>query len=289
MMDARTLAHALGGEAHGQKILCPGPDHSPRDRSLSVELDQHAPDGFIVNSFAGDGWQICRDYVKARLGMPAFDGQRQEVQHKPRPAAPIAGKADTIAPALAIWRQSVDPAETVVERHLHSRGLNLEHAEDIRFHGALRFDGGTVPGMVALMRDIRTNEPCGIHRTFLDANGRKLDRRMLGRANGACVKLVDDADVTTGLGIAEGIETALAVMQAGWRPVWACLSAGAIAAFPVLAGIECLSIFADHDHNRAGERAAQECRRRWAAAKRTAVAIQPNTAGDWNDVLGVTP
>jgi hypothetical protein len=35
--------------------------------------------------------------------------------------------------------------------------------------------------MVALFRDIRTNEPCAIHRTFLHGAGRKLDRKMLGR------------------------------------------------------------------------------------------------------------
>ena len=32
--------------------------------------------------------------------------------------------------------------------------------------------------------------------------------------------------------------------------MWAALSAGGIARFPVLAGIEALTIFADHDHHR---------------------------------------
>ena len=75
-------------------------------------------------------------------------------------------------------------------------------------------------------------------------------------------------------------------MQAGWRPVWACLSAGSIEVFPLLDGIECLTVFADHDENRAGERAARECCTRWTAAGRTAVAIQPTFAGDWNDGEG---
>jgi len=44
--------------------------------------------------------------------------------------------------------------------------------------------------------------------------------------------VVPDEGVTAGLGLAEGIETALAVMQrAGWSPVWAATSAGAMDRF----------------------------------------------------------
>ena len=52
---------------------------------------------------------------------------------------------------------------------------------------------------------------------------------------------------TKGLGISEGIETALAVVQrVGWGPVWATGSAGGIRNFPTL--IErTLHIFVDHD------------------------------------------
>jgi len=81
---------------------------------------------------------------------------------------------------------------------------------------------------VALFRDIVTNEPCGIHRTFLDSAGRKLGRKMLGRAGGAAIKLDADEDVTLGLHIGEGIETGIAAQLAGFRPVWALGSANAI-------------------------------------------------------------
>jgi hypothetical protein len=101
--------------------------------------------------------------------------------------------------------------------------------------------------MIALMRDALTNEACGIHRTFFDSAGRKLDRRMLGRAKGAAIKLDSDADVTLGLHIGEGLETCLAARQLGYSPVWALGSAGAIAAFPVLPGIEAITIFAEND------------------------------------------
>ncbi|MDE3037095.1 MAG: toprim domain-containing protein [Pseudomonadota bacterium] len=86
-----------------------------------------------------------------------------------------------------------------------------------------------------------------------------------------------------GLGIAEGIEDALTVMASGWRPVWAAVDAGNIASFPVLPGIECLTIFADHD--KAGLEAARRCAERWQAAGRDVRIVSPNAAGeDWADV-----
>ena len=133
------------------------------------------------------------------------------------------------------------------------------------------------------MDDPQTGEMTGIHRTALTPEGRKIDRKMLGR--GGVVRLADDADVTTALGIAEGIETALSVIQSGWRPVWAGLSAGGIARLPVLAGIECLTIFADADD--AGVDAAQKCAERWSAAGREArIVVAPEASTDWLDHLG---
>ena len=72
-MDLLTLRAALGGEISGGQLLCAGPGHSKNDRSMSVRLSPCAPDGFIVNSFAGDSWQECRDYIKGRLGLSGWE------------------------------------------------------------------------------------------------------------------------------------------------------------------------------------------------------------------------
>jgi hypothetical protein len=71
-LDLQTLARALGGEVNGGQVLAPGPDHSAKDRSLSVRLDASAPDGFVVHSFATDDPIACRDYVREKAGLPAF-------------------------------------------------------------------------------------------------------------------------------------------------------------------------------------------------------------------------
>ncbi len=68
----QSVAAALGGIVSGNQVLAPGPNHSDKDRSLSVKIDSGAPDGFIVNSFAEDDPRICKDYVRSKLGMPAW-------------------------------------------------------------------------------------------------------------------------------------------------------------------------------------------------------------------------
>jgi putative DNA primase/helicase len=265
----KQAALALGGDVAGRNgILCPGPGHSRRDRSLSVTLTES---GFLVHSFAGDDFRECRDHVKAALGIS--DG---------RPPIPVNDNTPHVDPdrlrkqqdALSIWSRSVPIVGTLAETYFRSRGLTYQ-GDALRY-----YRGGRA--MVALMTDAITGEPCGIHRTFLDRDGRKVDRRMLGRAGGALVRLSADEDVITGLAIAEGIETALA---APYRPIWATLSANTMERFQVLSGIEALTIFADNDVSGAGQRAAQSCAERWHAAGREVTVRMLDVAGlDYADL-----
>jgi hypothetical protein len=64
-------ARLLGGEVRGQQILCPGPGHSPEDRSLAVKINGHGDD-FVVHSFSGDDIIACKDHVRAKLGLAPF-------------------------------------------------------------------------------------------------------------------------------------------------------------------------------------------------------------------------
>lgn len=289
-LEPVAVARALEGEVQGGNITCPGPGHSKTDRSLSILIDPKAPDGFRVHSFAGDDWKICRDHVMARLGLKHV---RPE-QSSPRRQNPPLPGADTLRSEypLQLWNEARPAQGSMVERYLASRGLTLPTGMDhvIRFHPNCPFrPGERHPCMVALYRHIHTNAPLGIHRTGFNADGaamktdgQKIDRKMLGKCGDAAIKLSPDHDVTLGLGIAEGIETALSVMQAGRQPIWAMGSKGGIASLPVLAGIECLSIFADHDF--AGMNAAKICAERWHDAGREVHVVMPRIRGaDFND------
>lgn len=268
MQSFRSIASTLGGDVVGNRyVLCPGPDHSRKDRSLKVTF--RADGTFSVTSFAGDDWQQCKDYVRARLGL------QNDWRHHDNDDTPVIRLREReddeparIRSALMRWKTAVPISDTLAERYLASRGLSYS-GDAIRYRANDRT-------MVALITDIVTAESTGVHVTYLDGEGRKITRKMYGRAGGGVVRLSDDTDVTLGLAIAEGIETALAVP---FRPVWACLSAGTMERFPVLAGVECLSIFADNDVSGTGLAAAKACAERWHEVHGEATIHIPNLAG----------
>ena len=283
MMALREAARLLGGNVQAGKISCPGPDHSKADRSLTVWLSDTSPEGFACHSFAGDDIRCCRDHVRTRLNLP----ERQQPAPQRRQPTPVKQGDDErsrIDWALDIWRNAVPISGTPASRYLQSRGLALpasvEHV--LRFHPRLRYEGQFTPALVALFRNITTNQPSGIHRVFLNANGTKLDRRMLGQVKNAAIKLDPNENVSLGLHVVEGIETGLAAQQVGYCPVWALGSVGAVAEFPVLAGIEGVVIMDENDA--ASAWAAFACAKRYRAAGRGAHICRP-PKGDLNDAL----
>jgi putative DNA primase/helicase len=108
----------------------------------------------------------------------------------------------------------------------------------------------------------------------------------LGPKAGAAIKLSPNVDVAERLTIGEGLETALAGMALGYVPAWALGDAREIAAFPVLAGIESITILVDHDPSGTGQRAALTCSARWTSAGRDVFRLVPRQPGaDVNDLL----
>jgi hypothetical protein len=294
--DPRAAARALGGTVLGRNVLAPGPGHSPVDRSLLIKIDPTAPGGFRRNSFAGDDWRECRDHVRQALGLGAYErqGRRSAPLRPTRSLMPSHdGAGDHTALAMRLWKEAHDPRDTLATVYLASRCLTISNdvaGDVIRFHPNLKFEGACVGAMIALFRDVASDEPCGIHRTFLDGDGRKLYRKMLGRAKGAAIKLDAEESVTLGLHIGEGLETCLAARLAGFHPVWAVGSASAIAAFPVLTGIKAITVLGEVNDGGANHRAAQACAARWIAAGQEAFIVTSLTGGDLNDVWReVTP
>jgi hypothetical protein len=111
---------------------------------------------------------------------------------------------------------------------------------------------------------------------------------MLGRAKGAAIKLDPDENIAYGLHIGEGLETCLAARLAGFRPVWALGSAGAIATFPVLSGIKAITVLMENDATGTNARAAQQCAAQWRAAGCEVIGVEPLVGKDLNDVWRAT-
>jgi putative DNA primase/helicase len=309
MIDLRTLQRALGGEICGGQLSCPGPGHSPKDRSLCVRL---SGDDFVVYSHAGNDWRDCRDYVRQRLGLPAWqlgDGRDRSVaasrlaafnratvdaesERRPRTQEDLA----RIARALAIWNEAVDPRGTRAEQYLASRALTLDDdvaGKVLRYRPSCPWrdenTGATVgvPALFAAFTSIDDDTVTAVHRIRLDQPERwpKADRRMLGVVHRAAVKLDQAGDI---LHVGEGIETCLAARQLGHAPAWALGSVGAIAKFPLIDGIGRLAILGET--GAASANAIQLCGHRWHRAGRKVQVIMPDTGSDLNDeLMAATP
>lgn len=224
---------------------------------------------------------------------------------RPREPTP----STTLAAAKSTWAEgSSDLA--MIEVYLASRGIRWPDPNSIsipwsphslRFHprcqrGPRSLPGGPyfAPAMLAELTDPITGEFTGCHRTFLlpDGSGKAPplvvgdvtlpSKSILG--SWGIIRLVEDCDLGHALAIAEGIENAITVAQeAGWTTIWACGSAHGISSFPLIYGIEALSIFADRGE--AGQSAARACAERWAEDGREVFVHAPPLAGDWNSLL----
>ena len=90
--------------------------------------------------------------------------------------------------------------------------------------------------------------------------------------------------MTIGLHIGEGVETCLAAWIAGFRPVWALGSANAIAVFPLVPGVEAITVLGEVNDGGANHDATEACAARWIRAGREAFVVDPQVGGDLNDV-----
>jgi len=123
---------------------------------------------------------------------------------------------------------------------------------------------GKFPALIGVVRDVN-DEPVTAHVTYLE-HGAKLDRgddvparKLLSPVEGrvGCAVRVTPLDGAT-LGIAEGVEDALAAHAMTGTPCWAALNTSLLAKFVPPPEVETVVIFADADF--AGMKAAYELR-----------------------------
>lgn len=239
------------------------------------------------------------DWMRAFLKVPENRAGKPAGESKPgsslnhRPAPEAASSESRLHLVRHLWGEAVPIAGTIAETYLRdARGIRLPTwPTDLRFHPACPRGADRLPAMLAAMRDPLSGEAAGLHRTYLRDDGSDRLREDSGEGKGkmmlggaGTVMLSPFADITHGLHIGEGVETALSALALGLAPAWAAASAGAIARFPVLPGIGCLTILADADG--AGMRAAETCAARWREAGHEARILAPVQSGqDVNDVL----
>lgn len=260
---------------------CPRCDRRGHDDALAVRVDD---DG------GGATW-LCH-----RCGWAG--GLRGERAATPAPMARQHRAVDAVEHrTLRDWGRRLwstcrpITADDPAGRYLDARGCALPHPDgDLRWYPALKHPCGHVgPVLVGLVTDAVNNEPISLHRTWIadDGSGRKaaIDKPRLmlqgHRKAGGVVRLWPDCEVTMGIGLAEGIETAL-TLERVFMPTWATVDAGNLGALPVLDGVESITIAVDHDP--AGLKATDALTLRWWAAGREVRQVLAPAAGqDLND------
>ena len=203
-MTLKEVAVALSGNINGKWINVRGPGHTSGDRSLGIRFDPDAPNEFSLKSFASDDLTTCRAYVKKLLQKLSAGGPLA-VEHLAEASKDTA--AQRCAASMKVWNEAVPARGTVVEKYLATRGCLLaaafSNSDVLRFNPHCPFGADRAPAMVALMTDVITGEPRGIHRTALmdDGSGKRVmpdgisAKRMLGSPKGAVVRLAPAAEI----------------------------------------------------------------------------------------------
>lgn len=255
---------------------CPACNRGPSDRALGVTVNP-------------DGSAIARCFRCSFIELRAANTARP--LPRPQKAAQAAQKRETLSEyGRELWA-ACGAISGPARAYLEARGCVIPPADGhLRWHPELRHPSGYAgPALVALVTDaVDYRIARTLHRTWVCRDGRKATeanpaRLLLGghRKAGGVIRLWPDDAVTEGLGIAEGIETALSLAHA-FTPVWSAIDAGNLAALPVLAGVEHLVIAADRDA--AGLAAAEACAARWHRAGRRVRLVLPDADGaDLND------
>jgi DNA polymerase family A/CHC2 zinc finger/Toprim domain len=279
------LTDLVSEELTNNLMCCPF--HEDNTPSLHIY-----PDHYFCFSCGTHGNQL--DWLVAVEGMK-HDDAVELLKNWDGPLIDRAAKYDKAEAnrnrALRLWGEASSIAGTLAARYLtETRGIDLaalptDIDTTLRFHQHCPFNGVHHPCLLALMRDVVTDEPTGIQRIALTPDAHKIDRWMLG--NTGAVKIWPAG---LQLVVGEGVETVLAAAtripyeDAPLQPAWALTSSGPLTQFPVLAGVDRLILLIDHDA--AGITAAKACTQRWARARRTVVQLLPDEAGaDFNDLI----
>ena len=265
----------LGLRPGQHRMPCPDCAKGRHDTALSVLVRD---DGSAV-------WRCFR--CEASGGTRRGRDYRAIVSAAPKRAPEVERAPDARTAAARIWRETIPLAESLGAQYLLGRCCDLPPPDgDLRFHPALwcpemRCE---LTALVARVSTVIGNRDVGVHRIWFRPGEIRAVKKMRlgGSKEPVCIRLWPDTTVTMGLGIAEGVETACAASFA-FSPIWSCVDAGQLARFPILAGVESLTIFADFDN--AGYKAAKTTYFRYSHAGINVTLLRSANVGeDINDM-----
>jgi putative DNA primase/helicase len=235
---------------HGPCPLCGGKDRfrwDDRDGTGSYYCNGCGPGPGLLLLRKLHGW----DYPTACREVDKIIGTCAPVTPKPVEV----DTARRLTQIEAVLNQATDPG--IVERYLRARGLSTV-PDALKGHPALfhKDTGRRFPAVVAPIIGPDGNIKSA-HRIFLAGPTRyKTTMPVAATIKGGAVRLFQPTET---LGLAEGIETAIAARELFGIPTWAALTANGIESFEP-PPISKLMVFADNDANFAGQKASSTSR-----------------------------
>jgi len=273
-------------DKHGPCPLCGGKDRFRWD-------DKQGRGTYYCQCGPGDGFQMLMKLHK--WSFPETVNQIEELLKSTSQKITIPKDSQKKNPMEAINKiiagtKPVNPYDPVSE-YLVNRGISQMPAT-LGFHSGL-FEpqsGKSYQTMIAKVIG-PDGEIVSIHKTFLK-DGHKANiespRKISppnGTINGAAIRLFPIHDEGI-LGIAEGIETAIAANEIFNLPVWSVMTANGIKTFKPPADIKTVVIFADNDKNFSGQMMAYSLANRLIGEGfKVEINIPCSQGSDWLDEL----
>lgn len=269
----------------GTRALIPGPNHSHKDRSVSLAETEEGR--ILIHCFSPkDDWREVR---RALAGLGLLDDEPLGDKHGARRsvskvvAQPVS--EERLARAQRIWDESRPLGHSVAIAYLRRRAIpeHLWATPALRFHPSMTSldDRARRPALVAAITD-QEGALQGVQVTLLSAHGTAkapvaTPRRVIGKLLGGAVRLHDfDEELAVG----EGVETMLSASHRLGMPAWAALTADNLSRFVTPSIIRRLVIVVDNDQ--AGRRAAEILREHAPRHVQLETASAPDVFNDFN-------
>lgn len=277
----REIVERLGGEWRRGGGMCRCPAHDDRTPSLSVRAGERR---LLFHCFAG-----CETaHVLLALRRVRLLDSELPVRGNEAPWTPADPGRSNRGAASSLWAAARPIARSPAADYLLGRSLAIE-ASDLRYHPRTPYGRAVQaifrPAMLGAVRD--DSGLVAVHRTFLDLSPARLadlavPKRALGRLGKGAVRLRPPRDGI--LGLAEGIETALAATLLTGIPCWATLGTERFARVALPPSVQRLILFLDNDPG--GRRADKLAREAHRGSGLEIESHYPEAIGaDWNDVL----
>lgn len=285
MIDAQTIARALGGVWRGNRGNAPCPVCQPERRRGQDALSLSDKGGRLLAFCHKRGCSFGEIARALDLPPDAFRPDAEAARAADLQRAK--DEAQREGRARALWGdvETLPIHGTLAETYLRRRGITCPLPDTLRFQArGWHPSGYRLPMMVAR---VDGGARFAVHRTYLSADGGKAsidpNKAMFGACGGGAVQVAQDDGP---LVVAEGIETGLSLacgLLCAPATIWAALSTSGMRglALPRIPGR--LTVAADGDQP--GREAANSlASRAEALGWRVTLLPAPNNR-DWNDVL----